>query len=151
MPGLFDNVLDRYVQLTEGTERPACWVHPALQVPWKEAVCIYAQHLPCWHKGAAQRCGPWHAKHRAFRARTVLKQCTDTSTGCEFLTSQIRYTLAPNEPERRCGRRTEEDQPKTCRRNALCAHLPSQCPVLSMIRPMQVLLTVLFYIWRSAS
>jgi len=40
------------MQLTEGTERPACWVHPAFQVPWKEAVCICAQHLPCWHKGA---------------------------------------------------------------------------------------------------
>lgn len=98
----------------------------------------------------AQRCGPWHAKHRAFRARTVLKQCTDTSTGCEFLTSQIRYTLAPNEPERRCGRRTEEDQPKTCRRNALCAHLPSQCPVLSMIRPMQVLREIPRAYWKRA-
>lgn len=90
MPGLFDNVLDRYVQLTEGTERPACWVHPALQVPWKEAVCICAQHLPCWHKGAdsgKQSTGD-------FCASTALNQDTDTNQRCfECLVPQQMYTL----------------------------------------------------------
>ena len=92
-PCLFGNVSDKYVQLTEGTERPACWVHPALQVPWKEAVCIYAQHLPCWHKGADLG----RQSTRAVRTRTVPKQCTDTSRGCECLMSQMIYTLGQND------------------------------------------------------
>lgn len=96
------------MQLTEGTERPACWVHPALQVPWKEAVCICAQHLPCWHGGADLG----KQSTRAFRAITALKQGTDTQPrGFKCLVPQTTYTLRQNVA---CKRRAEEEEKKTC-------------------------------------